>query len=75
MSPAYSVMRGSKTQSDSVTNIAHQLGYFATIASVDVFTGAPAAIAAVTVDDVAAAAQAMLGTDNRTVGWFEPHEP
>jgi len=58
--------------SDSVTNIAHQLGYFETIASVDVFTTAPARIAAVTLDEVAAAARAALLPSNRTVGWFEP---
>jgi zinc protease len=59
-------------ESDSVTNVAHQLGYFATIASVDVFTGAPAAIANVTEDDVAAVAKTMLEVANRTIGWFEP---
>jgi zinc protease len=58
--------------SDSVTNIAHQLGYFETIASVDLFTSAPARIAAVTVEEVATAARAMLTSSNRTVGWFEP---
>src|SRR5258708_5063342 len=58
--------------SDSVTNIAHQLGYFETIASVDVFTSAPARIAAVTLDEVAAAAGAVLAPSNRTIGWFEP---
>ena len=46
--------------SDSVTNIAHQLGYFETIASVDLFTTAPARIAAVTLEEVAAAARAVL---------------
>ena len=35
-------------ESDSVTNIAHQLGYFETIASVDLFTSLPQRIAAVT---------------------------
>src|SRR6267143_11461 len=58
--------------SDSVTNIAHQLGYFETIASVDLFTTAPARIAAVTPDEVAAAARATLSPSNRTIGWFEP---
>lgn len=58
--------------SDSVTNIAHQLGYFETIASVDVFTGAPARIAAVTVEQVGEVARAMLAASNRTVGWFDP---
>lgn len=57
---------------DSVTNIAHQLGYFATIASVDVFTTLPARLAAVTVDEVAAAARDVLSASNRTVGWFDP---
>jgi len=58
--------------SDSVTNIAHQLGYYETIASVDLFAGAPARIAAVTLDQVAAAARSTLTPANRTVGWFIP---
>jgi len=58
--------------SDSVTNIAHQLGYYETIASVDLFTTAPARIAAVTLDAVAAAAKSVLTQANRTVGWFVP---
>ena len=58
--------------SDSVTNIAHQLGYFETIASVDLFTAAPARIAAVTLEEVAAAARDVLTAANRTVGWFTP---
>jgi zinc protease len=58
--------------SDSVTNIAHQLGYYETIASVDLFTTAPARIAAVTLDEVAAAARSVLSSTNRTVGWFDP---
>jgi zinc protease len=58
--------------SDSVTNIAHQLGYYETIASVDVFTTAPARIAAVTLDEVAAAARGVLTAANRTIGWFDP---
>ncbi len=58
--------------SDSVTNIAHQLGYFETIASVDLFTTAPARIGGVTLNEVAAAARATLSPSNRTIGWFEP---
>jgi zinc protease len=58
--------------SDSVTNIAHQLGYYATIASVDLFTTAPARIAAVTPEQVAGAARKTLTSSNRTIGWFEP---
>jgi zinc protease len=57
---------------DSVTNIAHQLGYFETIANVGVITTAPASIAAVTLDQVAAAARTVLAESNRTVGWFDP---
>ncbi len=59
-------------ENDSVTNIAHQLGYFETIASVDLYTTLPPAIAAATVDDVVAAARRVLAASNRTIGWFEP---
>jgi zinc protease len=59
---------------DSVTNIAHQLGYFETIGGVDLFTAAPARIAAVTVEQVATAARATLTPTNRTVGWFDPEK-
>jgi zinc protease len=58
--------------SDSVTNIAHQLGYFETIAKVDAFLEAPARIAAVTVESVGAAARRLLSAANRTVGYFDP---
>ncbi len=58
--------------SDSVTSIAHQLGYFETIASADLFLGAPGSIESVSLDQVAAIARAMLTPSNRTVGWFDP---
>jgi zinc protease len=58
--------------SDSVTNIAHQLGYFETIASVEAFVEAPTRIAAVTVDEVGGAAQRLFAPSNRTVGSFDP---
>ena len=45
---------------DSVTNIAHQLGYFETIASVDVFGDLQPRIAAVTLDEVAAVARSVF---------------
>jgi zinc protease len=57
---------------DSVTNIAHQLGYYETIATADLFTMFPERIAAVTLDDVAAVARAVLSPSNRTIGWFDP---
>jgi zinc protease len=57
---------------DSITNIAHQLGYFETVADVDLFAGLPSRIASVTLDQVADAARELLGDSNRTVGWFDP---
>lgn len=57
---------------DSVTNIAHQLGYFETIASASIYESLDASVDAVTDDDVANGARALLSIDNRTVGWFEP---
>jgi zinc protease len=57
---------------DSVTNIAHQLGYYETIAGVDVFDSLGARIADVTREAVAAAARTVLVPSNRTVGWFDP---
>ncbi len=59
---------------DSVTNIAHQLGYFETIASVDLFTALPARIAAATVEQASAAAAAVFVPSNRTIGLFVPTE-
>ena len=57
---------------DSVTNIAHQLGYFETIASPDLFLSIGDRIRRVTRDRVADAAARVLRPTNRTVGWFEP---
>ena len=59
-------------ESDSVTNIAHQIGYFHTVASVDAYQGIGDRIAAVTLDDVARVADRYLRTSNCTVGIFEP---
>jgi zinc protease len=58
--------------SDSVTNIAHQLGYFETIGSLDAFMEAPSRIAAVSLDEVADAARRVFASSNRTVGYFDP---
>ena len=57
---------------DSVTNIAHQLGYFQTIANADLFLGMPDAIRAVTPDSVSRAAAVVVRPSNRTIGWFDP---
>src|SRR5712671_2156930 len=59
-------------ETDSVTSIAHQLGYFATIADTDIYTQAQARIAAVTLDQIAEAARTVFVDSNRTVGWFDP---
>src|SRR5262249_26975766 len=59
-------------ENDSVTNIAHQLGYFATIGAPEVFPPAQERIAGVTLDEVAAVAREVLTPSNRTIGWFDP---
>ncbi len=57
---------------DSVTDIAHQLGYFATIGTWTTYRELMPRLARVTLDDVNAAARRYLTRDNRTIGWFEP---
>ncbi len=59
-------------ENDSVTNLGHQLGYFQTVANIDVFRDAPSRIAGVTQDQVDAVAKKYLRTDRRTVGWYTP---
>ncbi len=57
---------------DSVTDIAHQLGYFETIASWRAYHELQGRLEAVTPDAVHAAAARHLVPENRTIGWFEP---
>ena len=57
---------------DGVTSIAHQLGYFETIAGPHYFETIEPAIDAVTGDQVAALARERLTQSARTVGWFRP---
>jgi zinc protease len=59
-------------ENDSITNIAHQLGYFQTIASWRWLESLRTAIESVTTDQVQAAAFERLKSTNRTTGWFEP---
>ena len=59
-------------ENDSMTNIAHQLGYFETIASWRRLASLRARIESVTVDQVALAASSRLTPLNRTVARFEP---
>ena len=59
-------------ENEGVTNIAHQIGFFQTVASLGLYTSLPARIRAVTTEDVTNAARTYLVPSNRTIGWFEP---
>jgi len=59
---------------DSVTDIAHQIGYFETIASWPAYHMLRARLDAVTDEQVQAAAVKYLMPSNRTIGWFEPQK-
>jgi zinc protease len=59
-------------ENDSITNIAHQLGYFETIGSWRILPTLQSRIESVTVEHVNAAASGRLGPLTRTVGRFEP---
>ena len=60
------------TIGQTMANVAHQLGYFETIASVELFQALPQQIAALTVEAVNQVAAEMFRPSNRTVGWFDP---
>ena len=57
---------------DSVTNIAHQLGYFETIAGPRFLPSLQRQIDAVTPEQIWDVARRRLTPANRTVGWFRP---
>jgi zinc protease len=59
-------------EGDSITNVAHQLGFFETIAGWRIYETLGQRIAAVTLEEVARAAAARLAPSNRTIGWLEP---
>lgn len=59
---------------DSVTNLAHQLGYFETVVGSGFFETLQSAVQQVTLDQVNDAARQWLGRETRTVGWFQPQE-
>ena len=61
-------------ENDSVTNIAHQLGYFETIAGPEFLPALQRRIDAVTAEQVWSVARRRLGAATRTVGWFRPLE-
>jgi zinc protease len=58
--------------SDSVTDIAHQLGFFETVGSWRDYRELIPRLASVTLEQVNEAARRYLPADNRTIGWFEP---
>jgi zinc protease len=59
-------------ENDSVTNLAHQLGYFETVVGPGFHLGLENGIAAVTLEQVRDVARRRLGRNTRTVGWFQP---
>ena len=59
-------------EADSVTNIAHQLGYFETVTGPGYYESLASRVLAVTPEQVAGAAARRLAADKRTVGWFRP---
>jgi zinc protease len=59
-------------ENDSVTNIAHQLGYFETITGLDFYTSLRDRIDAVTTEEVSDAARRRLTRQECTVGSFKP---
>ena len=62
-------------ENDSVTNIAHQLGYFETIAGPDFLPAVQRRVEGVTAEQVWSVARRRLGPATRTVGWFRPLGP
>jgi zinc protease len=57
---------------DSVTNIAHQLGYFETVAGPGFLSSIQQRIEMVTSEQIWDVARRRLSPTNRTVGWFQP---
>jgi len=57
---------------EGVTRIAHQLGYFSTIADWRRAAEVPSAIEAVTAEQVREVVERRLSATQRTIGWFRP---
>jgi zinc protease len=62
-------------EGDCISNIAHQLGYFETIASWRLVPELAARVDGVTLPQVGEAAATRLKSTNRTIGWFDPQPP
>ena len=61
-------------ENDSVTNLAHQLGYFETVVGPGFYPRVQCCIESVTADQVRDVAARRLVKTNRTIGWFIPIE-
>jgi zinc protease len=61
-------------ENDSVTNIAHQLGYFETVTGPGFLPDVQTKIDAITASQVSETARRRLAPVSRTVGWFRPLE-
>ena len=61
-------------ENDSVTNLAHQLGYFETTVGPGFHDRLRPSVEAVTPEQVADVARRRLTREARTVGWFQPVE-
>jgi zinc protease len=61
-------------ETDSVTNIAHQLGYFETVTGPGFYDTLRGRIETVTAEQVADVARRRLARQQCTVGWFTPVE-
>jgi zinc protease len=61
-------------ENDSVTNVAHQIGYFDTVVGAGFLDTVAARLDAVTAGQVADVAARRLVPEGRTVGWFRPAE-
>ena len=59
-------------EGDSVTNVAHQIGYFHTIGALEAYDRLGDRIAAVTAGDVQRVARTYFTSGARTVGYFRP---
>ena len=61
-------------ENDSVTNVAHQIGYFETVTGPGYLAELPSKVAAVTTAQVNEVAAKYLARERQTVGWFRPQE-
>lgn len=59
-------------ENDSVTNIAHQLGYFETVADQDFLPSLQRRIDEVTAEQIWDVARRRFAPASRTIGWFRP---